>query len=174
MATEAKVWRWNGRSGGLGLGLASYVRGQVEPEKVGDKVHHWGIHAQRKHVPLALLNGEQVSLVWSEKWREIHILWCPVDLAKWCWVAAVDKLKDWLQKAKTDPQLVEAIVGRLQGWYLGVDLHSASKWLAFIQQCSLGWNTLLEGGLLRLLRQEQDNFWKSVKPESQANDGCWN
>jgi len=81
---------------------------------------------------------------------------------------AVDKLKDWLWKAKTNPQLVEAIVGGLQGWYSGADLHLVSEWPAFIQQCSLGWNTFLEGELLGLWRQEQDNFWKRIKTQKSS------
>jgi len=61
------------------------------------------------------------------------------------------------------PQLVEAIVGGLQGWYSGANLQSFSKQPAFIQQCDLGWNMFLEGGLSRLWKQEQDDFWKRVK-----------
>jgi len=54
-------------------------------------------------------------------------------------------------------------MGGLQGWYLGADLQSFSKQLAFLQQCDLGWHTFLEGGLSGLWRQEQDDFWKRVK-----------
>jgi len=53
---------------------------------------------------------------------EAHILCCPADSAKQCWITAVNQLKIWLQQEKMDPQLVEVIVGRLQWWYLGEDL----------------------------------------------------
>jgi len=82
---------------------------------------------------------------------------------KQCWAVVADNLKIWLQKEKTNPQLVEVIVGGLQGWYSGADLQSFSTWPAFLQQCNLGWQTFLEGGLSGLWQQEQDNFWKRVK-----------
>jgi len=76
---------------------------------------------------------------------------------------AVHNLKIWLQKERTDPQLVEAIVGGLQWWYSGEDLQSLSNGPSFLQQCNLGWHMFLEGGLLGLWQQEQDNFWKQIK-----------
>jgi len=45
-----------------------------------------------------------------------HIIWCPSESAKKCWTDALGELKDWLQTAQTDPQLVEVIISGLQGW----------------------------------------------------------
>jgi len=81
------------------------------------------------------------------------------------------KLKDWLQTANTDPQLVKVIIGGLQGWYLGEENHSFSRCLEFLQQDLLGWDTFLKGELSALWQQEQDKFWQQVK--SQKLSKCW-
>jgi len=73
------------------------------------------------------------------------------------------KLKDWLKQEKTDPQLAEAILAGLQGWYSGEANHSTSRRPAFLQQSELGWDTFLEGRLSALWRQEQDEFWQRIK-----------
>jgi len=100
-----------------------------------------------------------------------HILCCLSELAKKCWMEVLVKLKDWLKLAKTDPQLAEAIIDRLQGWYSGEENHSASRRPPFLQQSVLGWDMFLKGGLSALWWQEQDKFWQCIK--SQKSSKCW-
>jgi len=81
---------------------------------------------------------------------KIHIIRCLSELARKCWMDMLAKLKDWLQTAKTDPQLAEVIISGLQGWYSGEETHSLSSCLAFLQQGSLRWDSFLEGWLSKL------------------------
>jgi len=75
----------------------------------------------------------------------------------------VGNLKDWLQTARTDPQLVEVIISGLQGWYSGATTNSMCGCPAFIEQSALGWDAFLEGQLLVFWQKQQDEFWKRVR-----------
>ncbi len=86
----------------------------------------------------------------QEREDKKHIIRCPAKSAKKCWTEAMAKIKNWLKQEKTDPQLAEAIIDGLQGWYSGEENNSPSRRLAFLQQSALGWDTFLEGGLSAL------------------------
>jgi len=94
-----------------------------------------------------------------------HILKCPAESAHTQWNKSIAELDQWLQTARTHPQIRKDIVEGLQQWHdqiPGCRPHVEGSTAGHIQD-SIGWGLALEGCLARKWQEEQDVLWKAFK-----------
>jgi len=73
------------------------------------------------------------------------------------WNKALKELTEWMKSEQSDPQLIQAMITRLQAWYDGMTSHEDA--LAANQQSQLGWETVLDGWLSLEWQAQQDVYW---------------
>jgi len=170
--------------------------------KFSSKVTHsidWeSLETAMNGLPLAQWLGSQTSSQVSPKWENMHCLglWskaqcpqctcpmednkhifkCPSKLVTKQWTKVMEELDQWLQTAKTHPQLWKDIVEGLPQWHdqtLRCRPKTEGSMAGQIQDC-IGWGLALEGCLAKRWQEEQELFWKAFKiPEIKSTmDNC--
>jgi len=86
-------------------------------------------------------------------------------LAKARWNRALTKLDNWMQAAKTNPQLRQDIISGLQHWHNGTQptWNVMEAPTARAIQDSIGWGLVFEGCLATQWREEQELYLKAFK-----------
>jgi len=113
------------------------------------------------------LLGSQAKYPWCPcpKEDKAHVMRCLVESAMLEWKKALEQLDNWMQAAKTNPQLWQDILAGLQQCHdveanAGVPMEGSDPSMV---QASIGWGLALEGCIAVWWREEQDNFWKACK-----------
>ncbi len=94
-----------------------------------------------------------------------HIFKCKADSAIKQWTQALEQLDNWLEAAKTHPQLRHDIINGLRQWH---DQTSGCRPLsvgstAGTLQDHIGWGLALEGCIAKQWQEEQAQYWKAFK-----------
>jgi len=94
-----------------------------------------------------------------------HIMRCPAESAVARWNKALIELDNWMQAARTHPQLRQDIIAGLQQWHEdGSNAVAPSEEIsARTAQDSIGWGIALEGCISTRWREEQDQYLKVFK-----------
>jgi len=94
-----------------------------------------------------------------------HIIRCTAESAKARWNKALMDLDNWMQAAKTQPQLRQDIISGLQHWYEGTSSprDSMDGSTARNIQDSMGWGIAFEGCIAIQWREEQEQYLKAFQ-----------
>jgi len=94
-----------------------------------------------------------------------HIIQCPVDSTVVRWLKAVTELDNWMQVARTDPQIQQVITRGLQHWHnkkpMMTDQMEQNS--ASLVQETIGWGLAFEECLATRWHKEQDHYLKAFK-----------
>jgi hypothetical protein len=97
-----------------------------------------------------------------------HVVLCTAPKAQTMWDASVSRLKTWLLKANTMPEIHQAILSRLQAWRTHSRLQSPSyRWSGvndLVQaQDLIGWRAFLEGAVLKAWAAKQQDYYDWIQ-----------
>jgi len=94
-----------------------------------------------------------------------HIFTCKAESAQIQWNQSMEKLDQWMQSAKTHPQLRKDIMEGLQQWHdqIPSSRQQTEGSTAGQIQDRIGWGLALEGCIALRWREEQEAFWKAFK-----------
>jgi hypothetical protein len=93
-----------------------------------------------------------------------HVLTCPAPSATSQWKKCLDKVNDWLEDNKTEPQLQETIIARLSQWRKGhkhtriPPADNSKLRRAVKEQDTIGWEQFLYGRVSKKLIRYQGNY----------------
>jgi hypothetical protein len=79
------------------------------------------------------------------------------------WNTALLDLDRWMVSVQTDPDIREIIIHNLSNWPTGLHPHNPldrKTFLAFDQQCDIGWNVMIEGWITFEWAATQEEYYK--------------
>ncbi len=92
-----------------------------------------------------------------------HVWICDQADALSLWNTALLDLDRWMVSVQTDPDIREIIIHNLSNWPTGLHPHNPldrKTFLAFDQQCDIGWNVMIEGWITFEWAATQEEYYK--------------